>query len=101
MVQFHTKVVGVTFDDRQTYIKKMKIGDKITLKRDKENQYDPNAIMVINYQGNHIGFISKDLSKQMAPNMDKGINYIASVSNISEEGDQKVIGVNLVIRQVN
>ncbi|MGI6767972.1 MAG: HIRAN domain-containing protein [Bacilli bacterium] len=98
MKQFHTKVVGVTFENRQDYIKGMKIGEKIRLERDKNNPYDKNAIKVINAKGNQIGFISKELASKIAGKMDKGIKFRVAVSDITGSKDS-VIGVNLIIRE--
>lgn len=99
MKQFHTKVVGVTFENRQDYIKEMKIGEKIILERDKNNPYDKNAIKVVNSKGKQIGFISKDLASKIAGKMDKGVKYRAAVSDITGNKDSGVMGVNLIIRE--
>ena len=46
MKQFYTKIVGVTFDDRQKYIASVRLGDHLTAVKEPNNQYDPNAIAV-------------------------------------------------------
>ncbi|MDD3228906.1 MAG: HIRAN domain-containing protein [Oscillospiraceae bacterium] len=97
--QFHTKVAGVTFDNRQRLIRRMTEGESISLQRDPRNEYDKNAIMVINSAGNQIGFISKELAAVMAPNMDRGIGYTAVVCNINADMPGCPVGVNLLITQ--
>lgn len=101
MKQFHTKVVGVTFENRQEYIKKMKIGEKIFLERDRNNAYDKNAIKVINDKGFQIGFISKDLAPKIAEKMDSGIRFRAAVSDITGNQDSGALGVNIIIREMD
>lgn len=99
MKEFHTKVVGVTFDGRQECIRKMKIGERIRLERDPNNPHDANAVKVLNEKGEHIGFISKDLARKLAAKMDRGVKYRAAVSDITGSSDS-VLGVNLVIREL-
>ncbi|HHZ11468.1 MAG TPA: hypothetical protein GYA05_02010 [Acholeplasmataceae bacterium] len=98
-MRFHTKVVGVTYEGRQEYIKKMKIGERIRLERDRNNPHDPNAIKVVNEKGEHIGFISKDLAGKLAERMDKGERFQAAVSDITGS-PETVLGVNLLIRSL-
>jgi len=67
---FIEKVAGVTFENRQDKIKKMKGGDKIILQREPDNSYDKNAIRVLTQLGEHIGYISKIQARFYAPKLD-------------------------------
>ena len=96
--EFNTKVVGVTFEGRQRYIRRMSVGEDVTLERDPSNIHDKNAIKVINKGGYQIGFISRDLAEKMAPNMDNGIKYKAEVSAITGTNPGDNFGVNLLIK---
>ena len=96
-MEFYTKVAGVTFDNRQRLIRRMSVGDTVSLVRDPCNPYDSNAIKVINTNGDQIGFISKELASTMAINMDSGVNFVATVSNITGMNPGENIGVNLHI----
>lgn len=96
-MEFYTKVAGVTFDNRQRLIRRMSVGEQVSLVRDPTNPYDKNAIMVINSNGDQIGFISKELSSTMAINMDSGIVFSATVCNITGMNPGENIGVNLRI----
>jgi single-stranded-DNA-specific exonuclease len=42
-----TRVAGVTFEGRQEIIKQCKVGDRIWLEPEPDNQYDPNAVKVM------------------------------------------------------
>ena len=96
---FFTKVVGVTFENRQQYVKKCQVGDKLELIRDRYNIYDKNAIAV--YLGNNqLGHISRELAEKLAPRMDRGENFICHVSNVTGGGD-KNYGVNIEVIMVN
>lgn len=96
--EFYTKVVGVTFEGRQRYIRRMSEGEEVVLERDPSNIYDKNAIKVINESGYQIGFIAKDLAEKMAPNMDNGVKYRAEVSAITGTNPGDNFGVNLLIK---
>lgn len=78
-----TKVKGVNFENRQGllihFARAIDEGKKyfVTLRREKNNTHDPNAIKVWavlpetkTYMP--VGFISKELAKELAPLMDAG-----------------------------
>lgn len=96
-MEFYTKVVGVTFDNRQRHIRRMSVGDTVKLEREPNNQYDSNAIKVINSDGYQIGHISRELACNMAPRMDSGVIYNATVTAITGTNPGENLGVNLVI----
>lgn len=99
-MEFHTKVVGVTFEGRQRYVRQTREGERLKLERDRYNEYDRNAIKVINSSGNTLGFISKELASDMAPQMDRGIIYTATVSNITGLNPGENMGVNILVKQL-
>ena len=95
---FYSKVVGVTFENRQFYVKQCYKGQKLDLVRDRFNIYDKNAIAV--YAGNNmIGFLSRELAEKLAPQMDKGISYICYVEEVMGGGN-KNYGVNIKLVNV-
>jgi len=92
-----TKLVGVTYEGRQAQLKNAYVGQKIKIKREPSNSYDPNAISVSvrdddfisedNYENGEdypyididespkdeqiIGYINRELAKELAPLFDK------------------------------
>lgn len=93
--EFYTKVVGVTYDNRQQYIKQCYKGQQLDLIRDKFNPYDKNAIAI--YAGdNQLGFLSKDLAQKLAPKMDSGTIYECSAECVTG-GTQNFYGLNIKI----
>ena len=96
-MEFYTKDAGVTFDNRQRLIRRMSVGENISLVRDPNNPYDKNAIKVINSSGDQIGFISKELASTMAIRRDAGVIYSATVSQITGMNPGENLGVNLHI----
>lgn len=93
---FFTKVVGVTYENRQQYVKQCYKGQELDLIRDKFNPYDKNAIAV--YAGNNqVGFLSKDLAQKLAYKMDTGLKYECFVENIT--GGDNLYGLNIKINK--
>ena len=98
---FHTKVVGVTFDNpdgrnRQDIIAHLSQSSKIHLERDRGNAYDSNAVKVVDIDGNQLGFLSKEISADLAPRLDKGAVFNVSISSLTGGGDL-ARGVNILI----
>lgn len=84
-------VVGVTFGQRRKFVNQIKKGDEMFLKRDPHNPYDKNAILVLDENGNEIGFIGKDWASVYADKIDLGMKYKAIVI----EKFPKVVYINL------
>lgn len=103
---FNTKVVGVTVDGRQELIGSMDISDKIYLKREKDNQYDNNAIAVYVIKdknkhleneysertglSNKIGYLSREVSESLAPKMDNGQEYDVHITALTGDIVQNI-----------
>jgi len=100
IMEFYTKVAGVSFDGRQRYVRRLRIGESLILERDRYNPYDRNAIKVMNSNGEQIGFISKEIASTMAFNMDLGIRYSVIVSAITGTNPGDTMGVNILVRQL-
>jgi single-stranded-DNA-specific exonuclease len=65
-----TRVVGVTFDGRQSVIARLSIGENILLRREPTNPCDPNAISVECHNGWQIGYLNRHLAEILAPFFD-------------------------------
>lgn len=95
-INMHTKLVGVTFNNRQSNIINLHVNDKLRLIREPDNIYDSNAILVCDQNFNELGHISKDLVATLAPILDNGQELSATVENIT--GDICTnLGVNIFI----
>jgi hypothetical protein len=51
----------------------------LTLRRDRENEYDANAIAVETVEGEVLGFVPRELAAEIAPSLDRGEAYSALV----------------------
>lgn len=50
-------------------------GDQVKLKRDKENNFDKNAVLVLDLNDRIVGYISKEWAPVYASKLDIGMKY--------------------------
>ncbi|TIA12890.1 SNF2 family DNA-dependent ATPase domain-containing protein [Aureobasidium pullulans] len=62
-----TKIVGVRF-----YTGFATVGERITIKREPSNPYDPNAIRIDNMMNEQIGHIGRNMAAKLAKYIDNG-----------------------------
>jgi single-stranded-DNA-specific exonuclease len=96
--QFFTKVVGISFEGRQSSAAGLRAGDALALERQRENAYDPNAIAVT-YGALQLGFLRREIAVKLAPKIDGGTQYRASVGSITG-GGTKHFGVNIFVERM-
>ena len=66
---------------------KLEEGSSLTLERDPHNEYDPNAIKVIEPDsGEFIGFVAKEHAAEIAPHMDAGKKFTCNVNGFMKVG---------------
>lgn len=93
---FHTKVVGVTFGDRQKALRELSAGDEILLAREPDNPHVPNAIAVITAAGASLGYLRGVIAAALAPEMDRGARYRARVTDVTGGANEsESLGVNI------
>ena len=73
------KVVGVTYDNRQSVIAGMRAGEKVFLRREPSNRYDANAIRVERADGRQIGYLSRSVAAQLAGGLDRAGGEVEGV----------------------
>ncbi|MDP9110674.1 MAG: DEAD/DEAH box helicase [Candidatus Eremiobacteraeota bacterium] len=96
---FHTKIVGVSFEGRQDLVAGLQLGHELTLERQPENPYDPNALAV-RYGRLQVGFIRKEVAKHIAPRIDEGLRYRARIESLTGGTMDRHRGVNVFIERV-
>lgn len=97
--QFYTKVVGVTFDNRQSLVEQLAAGQPLELYREKDNAHDENAIAVL-ADGAQIGYLKRNIARHLAPNFDQGIGYEAMVVQVTGSAERNW-GANIFIRRTD
>jgi hypothetical protein len=69
--ELEERVVGVTFENRQAVVARLRVGDLVTLRREPRNPFDGSAIRVDNAHGEQIGYLRRELAAQLAPAFDR------------------------------
>lgn len=100
--ELYTKIVGVTFEGRQEVLQNLKAGDKLILKREPDNEFDPNAVAVLTTKEEQAGYLNKQLAMDFAEGMDKGLLYGAEVLEVTRDSSVKdsSFGCNIKIIRV-
>ena len=94
------KLAGVTIDDAQENIKKFGCKDigSFALVREPDNPHDPNAIRV-ELAGLYLGYVPRDIAKDLAPQMDAGRNLIALFVSRNEHPLFDTLGLTVKIEE--
>ena len=94
-----TKLVGVSFGDAQKNIKQFGCKDIMTyaLIREPDNAYDPNAIQVSLFGIWFMGYVPKQIAKNLAPLMDAGRRFLAYFVRRNESPYHKTVGMTVMI----
>jgi len=95
--EFFTKLVGVTFDNRQDLLSQVSDGDAVELHREQENPHDPFAVAVY-WQGEHLGYLKSRLARSLAPALEQGACYNAYITQITGRSKNS-LGANLCVRR--
>ena len=102
MFQKIVKVKGVTFRDAQRNI--MTFGCKdigsYALVREPDNPYDPNAIRVALAGILFMGYVPKDVARELAPLMDDGREFIAFFVSRNEDSTHRTVGLTVRIEEL-
>lgn len=93
---FYSKLVGVTFGDRQKVIVTLTEGEQLKLMREPDNPYDSNAIRAITSAGYDAGHIRREIAAEIAPLIDAGIPYHCYVTAVTGGGKYSY-GVNVMM----
>ena len=81
----YATVVGLYYENRIKVVEKLTIGEEIFFVREKDNQYDSNAIKVVNKNNETIGYVTKEKAQEIAPKLDAGNKYKCYINGIYEK----------------
>lgn len=100
---YSTNIVGVTYDGRQRLIhnlvcaNRLKQGTRLLLELDAQNQYNMFAVKVMTRNRDNLGYIPKELSKDICLNIKRGKTYSVIVTSIVGGGNNYNYGVKIDI----
>ena len=93
---FFTKVVGVTQGNRQQVLASLQQYESLDLEHEDDNPVDPNAVAVNRSNGQQLGYLNRDLAKEVATRNQQGYRYAVFVKDVTGGGDRN-LGCNLLI----
>lgn len=67
---YETRVAGVTYENRIDAIRSLSIGEHVLLRRQPENRYDANAILVLTLDSRELGYIPRGIAMLIAGSID-------------------------------
>jgi len=94
---FHTKLAGVTFDNRQDVLGGLAAGTPLRLERQPDNPHDKNACAVFDPHGAQVGFLNRRLASALAPALDAGVEYDVEVTDVTGGVEGRTFGVNVLL----
>lgn len=100
LFKYNSKLVGVTFEGRQAVISTLNGDEPLRVRREADNEYDPNAVAVDVKIGEEllpIGYIAKDKNLEIAKSLDAGIPVEIKLASLTG-GNGKSFGVNIELQ---
>ena len=70
-----TYVAGSNYVDWEMLYADLEAGEALTMKREPENPHDENAVLVLDKEGNKLGFIPAYRNKDLAARLDAGDEF--------------------------
>lgn len=93
---FDTFVAGTTHLKDKSVLDEIKVGDKLTLRRE-DNRFDDNAILVLNADGKKLGYIPERDNLIFARLLDAGKMLSADIKDIEVKGRFTKIGIGIYL----
>lgn len=100
-VNYHSKIVGTTFENRQDILAHLEGSESLRVRREPENQYDPRAVAVdVDIKGKWypVGYIAKDKNKDIAEALDAGREVEIKISEVTGGDKGKNLGMNICLK---
>lgn len=100
-VNYHSKIVGTTFENRQDILAHLEGSESLRVRREPENQYDPRAVAVdVDIKGKWypVGYIAKDKNKDIAEALDAGREVEIKISEVTGGDKGKNLGMNIYLK---
>lgn len=92
---YHSKIAGVTYDNRQLYVSKLKPGQYLQVIRERFNSYDRNAVALSD--GEHtLGHLKQEMASLAASALDAGRTVNVKVVEVTGGGNYNY-GVNIQV----
>lgn len=94
---FDSFIAGTSYLKDPGILQKAVIGDTLTLRRERDNRFDDNAIMILNGNGEKYGYIPEKDNMVIARLMDAGKLIAAKIKNIQAKGSFTMISIGIYL----
>jgi len=111
---FPTKVVGVSFNKRQETVRKVRVGESLSIMRHPTNKTDPYAVAVVREEGAEkklVGYVpryrktpdgrKKKLAESMSKSIVGGARFRAKVTALTGKEEGKTRGLVIEIKRAS
>ncbi len=91
----NTKIAGVfAIENKEDVFDHIEFDNRVMLVREPDNNYDKNAIVVVNSEGNKLGYIPKSENAPFAKKMDSGeMGYIGQITDYDDSINEIYIDI--------
>jgi single-stranded-DNA-specific exonuclease len=97
---FLTKAVGVSFGGCQQVISELSPGEALEVVHEADNPADKCAVALRDPAGRKVGFLRRQIAAAIAPLIDDGVRYEATVREVTGGGDGRAFGVNVQVARI-
>ncbi len=94
---FKTYIAGITHLDDDEPVDKLETGDKLILKRQPENRFDENAILVLDQKERKLGYVPEKDNIVFTRLMDAGKYLTAKVVDINDDNYFRKVGIEIYL----
>ncbi len=94
---FDSYIAGTAYIEDEAVFDEIREGDKLVLKREPENRFDGNAILVLDSQKRKLGYIPEKDNIVFARLMDAGKYLTAKVNDIDPYGSFRRISISIYL----
>ena len=94
---FGSYIAGTSYIDDQSIFDELKDGDKLFLKREPDNRFDENAILVLDEKGRKLGYIPEKDNLVFARLMDAGKYLTSRMTDIDKDAPFVRINIDIYL----
>lgn len=102
MRHFFMSVAGETFrnadgSDRQAIIQRCRVGDPMRLEHEPTNSHDENAIRVLRWNREQVGYLPAEVAAEIVDDSRRGATYHAIVALVGRQHRRRPYGIALLV----
>ncbi len=94
---FGSYIAGTSYIDDQSIFDELKDGDKLFLKREPDNRFDENAILVLDEKNRKLGYIPEKDNLVFARLMDAGKYLTARMTDLDKDAPFVRINIDIYL----